>query len=93
MIACVVPARLKSSRFPNKPLVDIMGTPMIIRVLSKIKEADVFSSLYCATDSDEIAELVKSHGFKAIMTKECKTGSDRIAQCLPQIKEKLILIG
>jgi len=76
-----IPARAESSRFPGKPLEDILGKPMIIRVLERVKSCALLSNVYVATDSSLIYETVSEHHGKAIMTyKNHASGSDRIAE-------------
>lgn len=76
-----IPARAESSRFPGKPLCDILGKPMIVRVLEKARLCRVLSSVYVATDSELIFRAVTDHGGKAIMTLENHhSGSDRVAE-------------
>jgi len=76
-----IPARAESSRFPGKPLEDILGKPMIIRVLERVKSCALLSNVYVATDSSLIYETVSEHHGKAIMTYENHaSGSDRIAE-------------
>ncbi len=75
----VIPARYKSSRFPGKPLVNLAGTPMIIRVAKIVERAFGIENTYVATESLEIKEVVVSYGFKVILTSEnCLTGTDRV---------------
>ncbi len=77
----VIPARLESTRFPRKPLAKINGTEMIIWVARAASKAKSLSRLIIATDSEEIAEIVKNHGFDCQMTSiYCRSGSDRICE-------------
>lgn len=77
----IIPARIKSSRFPAKPLADIMGMPMVIHVLKRAELAKSLDEVYVATDSRQIAECVSRYGGNALLTsKKHKTGTDRIAQ-------------
>jgi 3-deoxy-manno-octulosonate cytidylyltransferase (CMP-KDO synthetase) len=79
-VACVVPARMASSRFPGKPLAPILGVPMIVRVLRRAKAAECFQRILCATDSPEVLRVVEKAGFEGILTPEnMYTGSDRVA--------------
>ena len=74
----IIPARLSSSRLPNKVLADINGTPMIIRCANIAKKVD---NVAIATDSNEVIEICKKYGFKAVLTdKSHKSGSDRIKE-------------
>ncbi len=76
-----IPARAESSRFPGKPLSDILGKPMIVRVLERAQSCAMLTSVHVATDSKPIFEAVSDHGGKAIMTFETHaSGSDRVAE-------------
>lgn len=75
-----VPARLQSSRLPNKVLADIGGKPMIQRVLERCREASSVDAVVLCTDSSQLQELAESLGFRVLMTSpDCSSGSERIA--------------
>ena len=79
---CVVavPARLQSSRLPNKVLADIGGKPMIQRVLERCRESTAVDTVVLCTDSQELQHRAAVWGFPVLMTAEsCSSGSDRIA--------------
>ena len=79
---CVVavPARLQSSRLPNKVLADIGGKPMIQRVLERCRESTAVDTVVLCTDSQELQQRAAAWGFPVLMTAEsCSSGSDRIA--------------
>jgi 3-deoxy-manno-octulosonate cytidylyltransferase (CMP-KDO synthetase) len=72
----IVPARLASSRLPRKVLADIGGTPMVVKTAQAVSQLD---EVVIATDSKEVAEVVESYGFKAVMTSNsCNSGTDRV---------------
>lgn len=74
----IIPARMASSRLPNKPLADIGGEPMVVRVARQAALADI-GRVAVATDSREIAEAVEAAGFEAVMTRDDhQSGSDRV---------------
>jgi 3-deoxy-manno-octulosonate cytidylyltransferase (CMP-KDO synthetase) len=74
----IIPARMASSRLPNKPLADIGGEPMVVRVARQAALADV-GRVAVATDSREIAKAVEAAGFEAVMTRDDhQSGSDRV---------------
>jgi len=86
-IVGVIPARYQSSRFPGKPLLDLNGTPMIVRVANIVEKALGKKNTYIATDDKRIMDTVESYGFKAIMTStDCITGTDRVYDFSKQIK-------
>lgn len=75
-----VPARLQSSRLPNKVLADIGGKPMIQRVLERCREAQGPCSVVLCTDSLKLQQLAQEWGFPVLITAEsCSSGSERIA--------------
>jgi 3-deoxy-manno-octulosonate cytidylyltransferase (CMP-KDO synthetase) len=72
----IIPARLNSSRFENKILVDILGLPMVIRTAKQVSALD---RVVIATDSQVVIDLAKEHGFEAVMTSSAhQSGTDRI---------------
>jgi len=76
--AIIIPTRLGAKRFPNKPLAKINDVPMIIHVLNRAKESKI-GEVFVATPDDEIFQVVKENGEKAILTKpDHPSGSDRI---------------
>jgi 3-deoxy-manno-octulosonate cytidylyltransferase (CMP-KDO synthetase) len=79
--AVVIPARYQSSRFPGKPLVDILGKTMIQRVWERCCKAVDAQIVYVATDSEQIKQVCTSFGAQVIMTSsDCLTGTDRLAE-------------
>lgn len=82
----LIPARYKSSRFPGKPLVSILGVPMIIRVCQIAEQALGKENVYVATEDLRIFDLVQEYGYNSVMTSdEHKTGTDRIAEVAAMI--------
>lgn len=76
----IIPARLNSSRFANKILVDILGLPMVIRTAKQVSSLD---KVVIATDSQEVVDLAKEYGFDAIMTSSShNSGTDRINEAV-----------
>ena len=85
---CVVavPARLQSSRLPNKVLADIGGKPMIQRVLERCLQARSVQAVVLCTDSTELQARAEEWGFPVLMTAEtCSSGSERIASVSPSL--------
>jgi 3-deoxy-manno-octulosonate cytidylyltransferase (CMP-KDO synthetase) len=83
--AAVIPARYASTRFPGKPLADLGGKPMVVRVCERARESG--AQLVCvATDDERIAAAVRAAGFEARMTRaEHPSGTDRIADAAAQL--------
>jgi 3-deoxy-manno-octulosonate cytidylyltransferase (CMP-KDO synthetase) len=76
----VIPARYASSRLPGKPLADIGGKPMVVRVAERARASGA-NEVIIATDHAGIAEAVRRFGFEAIMTRKSHaSGTDRIAE-------------
>ena len=81
-VLILIPARMASVRLPGKPLADIGGQPMIVRVLRAAQAAAV-GPVAVATDSPEIAAAVTAAGGRAVMTRhDHASGSDRIFEAL-----------
>jgi 3-deoxy-manno-octulosonate cytidylyltransferase (CMP-KDO synthetase) len=78
---CVlIPARLASTRLPGKPLADIAGQPMIVRVAQRALASSA-RRVVVAADSAEILEACRAHGIEAVLTRsDHATGSDRLAE-------------
>jgi len=82
----VIPARLKSTRFPEKMLADVLGKPMITRVVEKAIHSGA-SRVIVATDSEKIKNIISKQGVDCIMTSDKHpTGSDRICEALEKSK-------
>lgn len=82
----VIPARYRSSRYPGKPLVPLLGKPMILWVAELSARAVGQENVYVATEDARIAEVSNAAGFQAVMTTDnALTGTDRLAQAALQI--------
>lgn len=88
MKSCVIiPARYASQRFPGKPLVPLLGKPMILWVASLSARAVGRENVYIATDDKRIAEVARSAGFNPLMTSStAATGTDRVAEASMMVK-------
>jgi 3-deoxy-manno-octulosonate cytidylyltransferase (CMP-KDO synthetase) len=76
----VIPARYASTRFPGKPLADIAGKPMVVRVCERAAQSGA-AGVHVATDDDRISDAVKQHGFAVVPTRtDHSSGTDRIAE-------------
>lgn len=79
----VIPARLGSTRLERKPLQTLQNKPIILWVCEAVAKCQSLDAFFVATDSEEIAEVVRQAGFKAVMTPEdCVSGTDRIWQAI-----------
>lgn len=76
----VIPARYASSRLPGKPLLDIAGKPMVVRVAEQAIKSGA-ASIVIATDFEKIMQVAKDNGIEAMMTRvDHVSGTDRIAE-------------
>jgi len=76
----IIPARLASTRLPNKPLADLGGKPMVVRVAERAKESGA-ARIVVATDHADILAACAAHGIEACMTAASHpSGTDRIAE-------------
>jgi 3-deoxy-manno-octulosonate cytidylyltransferase (CMP-KDO synthetase) len=76
----VIPARYASTRLPAKPLADIAGKPMVVRVAEAARRSGA-SEIVVATDDVRVLDAVEAHGHEAIMTRaDHPSGTDRIAE-------------
>jgi len=76
----VIPARYASSRFPGKPLADLAGRPMVVRVCERALASGA-RAVHVATDDERIAGAVRAHGHAALMTRaDHACGTDRVAE-------------
>jgi 3-deoxy-manno-octulosonate cytidylyltransferase (CMP-KDO synthetase) len=75
----VIPARLASTRLPRKILREIAGKPLVGWVYEAVRSSPLLSNVIIATDSDEILEACRSHGWKAQMTSTThRSGTERV---------------
>lgn len=88
----VIPARFASTRFPGKPLADINGKSMILRVVEQAEKCRLLDSVITATDDIRILDHLKSFGKTAVMTDpETRTGTDRCFEAVKGLKYDIIV--
>jgi 3-deoxy-manno-octulosonate cytidylyltransferase (CMP-KDO synthetase) len=76
----LIPARMASSRLPNKPIADIAGTPMVVRVAQRALLSQA-SRVVVAADDERIVQACQAHGIEALLTRaDHVSGSDRLAE-------------
>jgi 3-deoxy-manno-octulosonate cytidylyltransferase (CMP-KDO synthetase) len=81
----LIPARMASTRLPNKPLADIAGLPMIVQVAKRAQEAGV-GRIIVAVDDQRTFDAVDAAGFEVVMTRmDHQSGSDRIFEALTKV--------
>ncbi|KAI3710267.1 hypothetical protein L2E82_40045 [Cichorium intybus] len=89
----IIPARYASSRFQGKPLVPILGKPMIQRTWERAKLATTLSQLVVATDDERIADCCRGFGADVIMTSQsCRNGTERCNEALTNLKKKFDVV-
>jgi 3-deoxy-manno-octulosonate cytidylyltransferase (CMP-KDO synthetase) len=77
----VIPARLGSTRLPNKPLQLLAGEPLITRVIERVQDLGVVDELVVATDSSQVSDAVRRVRARAVLTRDShQTGTDRVAE-------------
>lgn len=83
----VIPARYNSSRLPGKPLIKILGVPMLLRTFNQCKKVVPTEKIFVATDDKRILNLCKNNKINCILTsKKCLTGTDRVHELSKKIK-------
>ena len=91
----VIPARLASTRLPKKPLADIAGKPMVVRVAERAQRSGA-SRVAVAADSPEIVAACRAHGVEALLTStDHPSGTDRVAEAsrLLQLDDDEIVVN
>ena len=85
-VIAVIPARYGSSRLPGKPLREIDGVPMVVRVWRSVKAAGSIARVIVATDDERIAQVVRAAGGEALITSDRHpSGTDRVAEVAGQV--------
>ena len=91
----LIPARLASTRLPNKPLVDIAGVPMVVRVAWRAAQSHA-TAVRVAADDEQIVAACQAHGVTAFLTRpDHVTGSDRLAEAceLLQLPDDAVVVN
>lgn len=90
--AGIIPARYQSSRFPGKPLVSILGKPLIQRVYEGVQKAKSLERLIIATDDERIFNAAKKFGAEVVMTSASHaSGTERVAEVAKKITSPLVI--
>ena len=81
----LIPARLASTRLPNKPLADIAGMPMVVRVALRARQSGA-QQCVVAADDERILKACSEHGIDAVLTRQDHaSGSDRLAEACDRL--------
>ncbi len=88
-IISIIPARMSSTRFPDKPMKKILGIPMIGHVYKRVKMCKLLNEVYVATCDKEIYDYINSIGGKAVMTSAShERCTDRCAEAMIKIEKE-----
>lgn len=91
-ITAIIPARYGSTRFEGKPLVDILGKPMIQWVYEGVCQSKLIDEVLVATDDQRIFDAVQGFGGRAVMTSpNHPTGTDRVAEVAQKLRSEIIV--
>ena len=93
-VVVVIPARLGSSRFPGKPLTNILGLPMVEHVRRRVALCPLVDDVYVATCDRQIIDVVKGYGGKAVMTSSAhERCTDRVEEAARDIDADTFVIA
>ena len=88
----VIPARYQSSRFPGKPLADILGKPMIWWVYQQCLKVPELDEIYVATDDERIFDTCTQFGMRVLMTSDRhRSGTDRLGEVAAKVQGDLFV--
>ena len=91
-VLAIIPARYQSSRFPGKPLADLLGQPVIAHVVARARQATLVDAVLVATDDHRIADAVRAAGGEAVMTSpDHATGTDRLAEVVSTLPCRVVV--
>ena len=80
-VLAVIPARLRATRFPHKPLRDLGGAPLVVRVLERVRALGLADRIVVATEAPAVRDVVVAAGGEAVLTSEAHpSGTDRVAE-------------
>jgi len=83
----IIPARYQSTRFPGKPLAEILGRPMIWHVFERARQCTALSSVVLATDDDRIRSAAQKLDIPVVMTRsDHPSGTDRVLEAAEKLK-------
>lgn len=93
-VVAVIPARLASTRLPNKLLLPLAGKPLLLRTVEQAKKAVNISRVIVATDSKKVLRAMQEADNEAVLTSEAhQSGSDRIAEVAENLPENSIIVN
>ncbi len=91
-LTAVIPARLASSRFPQKILKELGGIPVLRWILQRVTRSGVFDEVFALVDDSSVLELVHQWGFEAKLTSpDCNSGTDRAVSAIKELSGDFII--
>ena len=91
-VVAIIPARYASTRLPGKPLIEIGGKPMILRVVERAKQAASINRVIVATDDERVFQVVAGAGVETVMTSpDHATGTDRLAEVAAGLDAEIVV--
>jgi 3-deoxy-manno-octulosonate cytidylyltransferase (CMP-KDO synthetase) len=91
-VVAIIPARYNSTRLPGKPLVEIAGKPMVLRVVERARQAASINRVIVATDDERVFQVVAGAGVEAVMTSpDHATGTDRLAEVAAGMDAEIVV--
>ena len=92
-ICCLIPARMHSTRLPNKPLLKINGKTMIVTTCDRVIKCSLIDDIFVVTDNEEIENECKLNNYKVIRVNDlCYNGTERIAKAINKLDNKYDII-
>ena len=88
----IVPARMGAKRLPGKPLADLGGKPVLVRVLERAQAAGA-KRVIAAVNSAELVSAVEHAGFEALLTGDCANGTERIAEAATRLNIEGVIVN
>ncbi|MBO0861929.1 MAG: 3-deoxy-manno-octulosonate cytidylyltransferase [Chloracidobacterium sp.] len=91
-VVAIIPARYASTRLPGKPLIEIAGKPMILRVVDRARQTASINRVMVATDDERVFQVVAAAGVEAVMTSpDHATGTDRLAEVAANLDAEIVV--
>ena len=91
-VVAIIPARYASTRLPGKPILDIGGKPMVVRVAERARQVSSINRIIIATDDQRIFDAVAAAGEEVMMTSpDHSTGTDRLAEVAAKLDAEIIV--
>ena len=89
----IIPARLRSTRLPEKPLRPLLGVPLVVWVLDRARRIAALDRLVVATDDERVARICREWGGEAVLTRpDHPSGTDRVHEAATQLEERYDIV-